>query len=104
MPSKPSRPNQFGITLSEDASAKLLGAAELLKTRPATLAAFLVEQGLTNLGAKATRTKEAKLLEEIRRSLEKLSVSHHNAAVKILSSAGGLTKDKVRAWADEFLK
>src|SRR5690348_14832525 len=102
MPSKPSRPNQFGITLSDEASKVLRARADRLKTAPATLAAQLLEEALARRSA--PRGTDSEVLLSLRRELAALRDAHHDATLKILNTAGGMSVAEVRKWAERRLK
>ncbi len=103
MPSKPVRPNQFGITLSEGAANVLRAKAARLRTPPATLAAQLVEEALAQKLGGGARDDRA-LLQAILRELSVLGHDQYASTVKILSKAGGMPGDEIERWASRRLK
>jgi hypothetical protein len=103
MPSKPVRPNQFGVTLEEEAAARLRAMADRLKTKPATLAGFLLEEALDQRRKGASSGMDSSLLKAIRREIGSLRTEHYNAVLKLLNTAGGMSAREVKKWAKEFL-
>jgi len=101
------RPNQFGVTLSEDCARLLRERAEELDLRATTLAKRLLEQALTDRvldegGSRASENTRGPL-EKLQADLQALSRAHYNATLKLLRMAGGMSAAEVTAWAKRHL-
>jgi hypothetical protein len=68
----------------------------------ATLAKEILEHALAERVSYGAR--EAQGLEELRADMRALRRAHHNAVLKILSTAGRMSRDEVEKWARERMK
>lgn len=96
------RKKQFNLTLSEEHTNLLRTEAGRLKLKATTLAGQLLGQALTERAS--PRDDGHEVLEALRAEVRALARSHHNATLKLLRTAGGMSVADVSAWAKRHLE
>jgi len=95
--------NQLNLTLSDDAMRQLESQRKRLRIPGrATLAKELLEHALAERASHGAG--EAQGLEELRAEVRALRRAHYNAVLKILSTAGRMSREDVEKWATKWMK